>query len=140
MTKTTKTSSHRIEYGPMASDNSQLKPVRWYLDDDQVSEYEYYGLSQDSVIADLGPEPFSYHDYQEWQHKKYLLERLSSAAATLATTNFKSEITKWQNKLNNAINCSPKDCNPNMTQNCLDTLNYYVNLEIEVQAQYTPKS
>ena len=63
--------SKRIEFGNIEG-NGLLLPVKWFLDEVEVTEMEYYGITPQTTIEDIGEEPADMLDYQEWQVKMSL--------------------------------------------------------------------
>jgi hypothetical protein len=64
--------SKRIEFGNIAC-HGLLLPVKWFLDEVEVTEMEYYGITPQTTIEDIGEEPADMLDYQEWLMKRSLI-------------------------------------------------------------------
>jgi hypothetical protein len=64
--------SKRIEFGKSAC-YGLLLPVKWFLDEVEVTEMEYYGITPQTTIEDIGKEPADMLDYQEWLMKRSLI-------------------------------------------------------------------
>ena len=64
----------RIEFGPSKYDQDTFVPTNWYLGNEEVTEMEYYGLTDKTTIEDLGSEPAGYSEFQEWEMKKTLIK------------------------------------------------------------------
>lgn len=48
----------------------------YWIDDKEVTEYEYYGIDKNTTLKDLGDEPFNYNEFQEWRHKCHLVREI----------------------------------------------------------------
>ena len=64
--------SKRIEFGTTERNPNLYLPVKWFLDEVEVTEMEYYGITPQTTIEDIGEEPADMLDYQEWQVKMSL--------------------------------------------------------------------
>ena len=65
--------SKRIEFGKSEHNPNLYVPVKWFLDEVEVTEMEYYGITPQTTIEDIGEEPADMLDYQEWQVKRSLI-------------------------------------------------------------------
>ena len=67
--------SKKIEFGPSKHNKNTFVPCKWFLDEVEVTEMEYYGITAETTIDDLGEEPADMKSYQEWQIKKSIIEQ-----------------------------------------------------------------
>lgn len=49
--------SKRIEFGKSSHSPDLYVPSRWFLDDVEVTEMEYYGITPQTTLEDIGAEP-----------------------------------------------------------------------------------
>lgn len=64
--------SKRIEFGQ--SRHNSYVPARWFLDDVEVTQMEYYGITPQTTLEDIGKEPFDMLEYQEWKVKRSIIK------------------------------------------------------------------
>ena len=62
--------SKRIEFGKSRHNPNLYVPSRWFLDEVEVTEMEYYGITSQTTLEDIGGEPADMSEYQEWQIKQ----------------------------------------------------------------------
>jgi len=48
---------------------------------------------------------------------------------------YKNKITYWQNQLNNAINAAPCDYDQSKVNKAMESLNYFVNRQLQIEAR-----
>jgi hypothetical protein len=63
-----------IKFGPSDFNKNVFVPSKWFLDDVEVTEMQYYGITDETTISDLGGEPACFKEFQEWNMKKTLIE------------------------------------------------------------------
>tara|TARA_R110001606_G_scaffold388383_1_gene553652 strand:- start:443 stop:712 length:270 start_codon:yes stop_codon:yes gene_type:complete len=66
--------SKTIKFGPSNFNENVFVPSKWFLDDVEVTEMEYYGITPETTLSDLGGEPSCIKEFQEWKMKKTLIE------------------------------------------------------------------
>ena len=66
--------SKRIEFGTTERNPNLYLPVKWFLDETEVSQLEYYGITSQTTLEDIGEEPADMSEYQEWKVKKSIIE------------------------------------------------------------------
>jgi len=71
--KSEKKVSRVIEFGQSERNENVLVPNKWLLNNVEVTEMEYYGITSETTIDDLGEEPADMRSYQEWQIKKSII-------------------------------------------------------------------
>ena len=79
-------SSRVIKFGPSKRNENVLVPNKWLIDDVEVTEMEFYGITPDTTLEDIGEEPADMIEFQEWKIKKSLIEQRDN-------TNFLSFLT-----------------------------------------------
>ena len=67
--------SREIKFGPSEDNLQVLVPCKWLIDDIEVTEMQYYGITSETTLNDIGQEPANMAEYQEWQMKKNIIER-----------------------------------------------------------------
>jgi hypothetical protein len=72
--------SKTIEFGPSKHNKSTLVPCKWFLDEVEVTEMEYYGITAETTISDIGEEPADMSEYQEWLIKKSIIEEKNNTS------------------------------------------------------------
>ena len=65
--------SKRIEFGKSRHNPNLYVPSRWFLDEEEVTEMEYYGTTSKTKLEDIGGEPADMSEYQEWQIKRSII-------------------------------------------------------------------
>ena len=65
--------SKRIEFGKSRHNPNLYVPSRWFLDEAEVTEMEYYGITSQTTLEDIGGEPADMSEYQEWQIKRSII-------------------------------------------------------------------
>ena len=68
------TSKKRIEFAASKRNKNHYVPSQWFLNDIEVTEMEYYGITKDTTLKDIGVEPADMAEYQEWQQKKAIIQ------------------------------------------------------------------
>lgn len=63
-----------IKFGKSKGNSNLMVPSKWFLDDVEVTEMEYYGITSETTIEDLGDEPADMLEFQEWKMKKSIIE------------------------------------------------------------------
>ena len=66
--------SKRITFGASKHNSNLYVPVKWFLDKAEVTEMEYYGITSQTTLEDIGEEPADMLEYQEWKVKKSLIK------------------------------------------------------------------
>jgi len=66
--------SKRIEFGKSSHNPNLYVPARWFLDEVEVTEMEYYGITDQTTLEEIGEEPADALEYQEWQIKRSILK------------------------------------------------------------------
>ena len=66
--------SKTIKFGPSNFNESVFVPSKWFLDDVEVTEMEYYGITAETTLNDIGEEPFDMSEFQKWKIKKSIIE------------------------------------------------------------------
>ena len=66
--------SKRIEFGTTSHNPNLYVPARWFLDDVEVTEMEYYGITPQTTLEDIGREPADMAEFQEWQIKRSIIQ------------------------------------------------------------------
>jgi hypothetical protein len=66
--------SKRIEFGKSSHNPDLYVPSRWFLDDVEVTEMEYYGITPQTTLEDIGGEPADMSAYQEWKIKRSIIK------------------------------------------------------------------
>ena len=65
----------RVEFGPSGYNQNTFIPINWYIGNEEVTEMEYYGLTDKTTIEDLGPEPYDFSEWNEWKVKMALINK-----------------------------------------------------------------
>ena len=65
----------RVEFGPSEYNQNTFIPINWYIGNEEVTEMEYYGLTDKTTIEDLGPEPADFSEFIEWEIKMTLINK-----------------------------------------------------------------
>ena len=63
-----------IKFGESKHNPNLYVPSRWFLDEVEVTEMEYYGITSKTTIEDIGDEPADMLEFQEWKMKKSIIE------------------------------------------------------------------
>jgi hypothetical protein len=66
--------SKRIEFGKSEHNPNLYVPSRWFLDEVEVTEMEYHGITPQTTLEDIGEEPADMLEYQEWQIKRSIIK------------------------------------------------------------------
>jgi len=75
-----------IQFGPSKRNENVLVANKWLIDDVEVTEMEFYGITPNTTLEDIGEEPADMKEFQDWQIKKSLIEQRDN-------TNFLSFLT-----------------------------------------------
>ena len=67
--------SKRIEFGKSKHNPNLYVPARWFLDGVEVTEMEYYGITPQTTLEDIGEEPAGALEFQEWKTKRSIIEQ-----------------------------------------------------------------
>lgn len=67
--------SKRIDFGPSKMNKNVYVPSKWFLDDVEVTEMEYYGITPTTTLEELGGEPFDQNEMMDWDRKKDLINQ-----------------------------------------------------------------
>jgi hypothetical protein len=66
--------SKRIEFGKSRHNPNLYEPSRWFLDEVEVTEMEYYGITSQTTLEEIGEEPADMLEYQEWKIKRSIIK------------------------------------------------------------------
>jgi hypothetical protein len=64
-----------IKFGKSKHNPDLYVPSRWFLDDVEVTEMEYYGITSETTIEDIGEEPADIVEFKEWNTKKSIINQ-----------------------------------------------------------------
>jgi hypothetical protein len=66
--------SKRIEFGKSRHNPNLYEPAQWFLDEVEVTEMEYYGITSQTTLEEIGEEPADMLEYQEWKIKRSIIQ------------------------------------------------------------------
>ena len=67
----------RIEFAPSEHNKLTLVPSKYYLNDVEVSQLEFYNITIETTLEEvLDQEPFNYSEYAEWETRVNLVKHL----------------------------------------------------------------
>ena len=72
--------SKRIEFGKSEHNPNLYLPSRWFLVEVEVTEMEYYGITPQTTLEDIGEEPADFFEFQEWKTKRSIIEHRDGAS------------------------------------------------------------
>jgi len=69
--------SKKIEFGPNEFNPNVWEPARWFLDEVEVTEMQYYGITSETTLEDLGEEPADMKEFTDWQIKRSIVKSIT---------------------------------------------------------------